>query len=149
MASRREAVTGTLPIVDLAATCRSMQTVNQQLFERLGVWVAATELPRAQQLFAVASHRHAWHAELWAERSPAIDLEGEQRRPPTSGDDLDDLDGADTTARLAWYCEQLDALHASIQDVQARIEPLLDPGTSRVINLVTADLEELRQRASR
>jgi hypothetical protein len=141
-------MTGTLPIVDLAATCRSMQAVNQQLFERLGEWVAVTGEPRAQQLFALACHRHAWHAELWAQRSPTINVEGQHRRPPTGGDDLHDVEGADATARLAWYRDQLDALQADVRDVGARIESLLDPGTWRVINLVTADLEELCQRAS-
>jgi hypothetical protein len=148
VASRGEAVTGTLPIVDLVAACSNMQAVNQQLFERLGGWVALTGEPGAQQLFAVACHRHAWHAELWAERLPTIELEDEleYRRPPSGGDGLD---RADVHARLAWYRDQLDALHAAVHDIEARIEPLLDPGTWRVINLVTADLEELRQRASR
>jgi hypothetical protein len=145
-------VTATLPIVELVATCAEMHAVNQQLFERLGGWVAVTEDPGSQQLFAVACHRHAWHAQLWAARSPAIAVEREQRRSPAAAGGVGDAreaGGAEPIDRLAWYRDQLDALHAAVRRVAAGVEPLLDPATARVADQVTADLEELRRRASR
>jgi hypothetical protein len=51
----------------------SYQWVERRLFEVLGVWVASEPVPEAQVLFDVYSQQHAWHAELFAERLPALD----------------------------------------------------------------------------
>jgi hypothetical protein len=51
----------------------SYQWVERRLFEVLGVWVVSEPVPEAQVLFDVYSQQHAWHAELFADRLPALD----------------------------------------------------------------------------
>ena len=51
----------------------SYQWVERRLFEVLGSWVASEPVPEAQVLFDVYSQQHAWHAELFADRLPALD----------------------------------------------------------------------------
>ncbi|HVA03911.1 MAG TPA: hypothetical protein VMU64_09185 [Acidimicrobiales bacterium] len=52
----------------------SYQWVEHQLFEILGSWVASEPVPEAQMVFDVFSQQHAWHAELFADRLPALDF---------------------------------------------------------------------------
>jgi hypothetical protein len=47
--------------------------MERRLFEVLGSWVASEPVPEAQVLFDVYSQQHAWHAELFADRLPALD----------------------------------------------------------------------------
>ena len=49
------------------------QWVERKLFEVLGSWVASEPVPEAEVLFDVYSQQHAWHAELFADRLPALD----------------------------------------------------------------------------
>jgi len=51
----------------------SYQWVERRLFEVLGAWVVSESVPEAQLLFDIYSQQHAWHAELLAERLPALD----------------------------------------------------------------------------
>ena len=51
----------------------SYQWVERRLFEVVGSWVASEPVPEAQVLFDVYSQQHAWHAELFADRLPALD----------------------------------------------------------------------------
>ena len=51
----------------------SYQWVERRLFEILGSWVASEPVPEAQMVFDVFSQQHAWHAELFADRLPALD----------------------------------------------------------------------------
>ena len=51
----------------------SYRWVERRLFEVLGSWVASEPVPEAQMLFDVYSQQHAWHAELFADRLPALD----------------------------------------------------------------------------
>jgi hypothetical protein len=63
-------------LLSLEATARlvgSHQWVERRLFEVLGSWVASEPVPEAQVLFDVYSQQHAWHAELFADRLPALD----------------------------------------------------------------------------
>ena len=64
------------PALSLEAQARlvgSYQWVERRLFEVLGSWVASEPVPEAQVLFDVYSQQHAWHAELFADRLPALD----------------------------------------------------------------------------
>ena len=64
------------PAVALEAQARvvgSYQWVERRLFEVLGSWVASEPVADAQVLFDVYSQQHAWHAELFADRLPALD----------------------------------------------------------------------------
>jgi len=49
------------------------QWVERRAFEVLGSWVANETVPEARILFDVQSQSHGWHAELFAERMPAIE----------------------------------------------------------------------------
>ncbi len=51
----------------------SYRWVERRLFEVLGSWVASEPVPEAQLLFDVYSQQHAWHAELFSDRLPALD----------------------------------------------------------------------------
>jgi hypothetical protein len=51
----------------------SYHWLERRLFEVLGSWVASEAVPEAQVLFDVYSQQHAWHAELFADRLPALD----------------------------------------------------------------------------
>ena len=51
----------------------SYRWMERRLFEVLGSWVASEPVPEAQVLFDVYSQQHAWHAELFADRLPALD----------------------------------------------------------------------------
>ena len=42
------------------------------MFEVLGSWVATESQAEARLMFDVQSRQHAWHAQLWADRLPAI-----------------------------------------------------------------------------
>ncbi len=130
-----------LGIIELGAVCASMRARNLALFEQLGSWVVDTPDPTQQRAFGEACHRHAWHAELWEQRSPSIPAVETEPRPvvPAAGFVVPD-------ARVAAYTREVDQLLAELDVLTARIEPVLDPSTVRVIDLVRADLIVLRQR---
>ena len=124
-------------IVELVSTCEDLAARNRSLFELLGSWVADEPDPALQQHFAVAAHRHAWHAELWAQRRPSG-----PHAPTGAAAHLEYLG----TERTAWYRECVGDLRAELTALGARTDPLLDPSTQRVIELVLADLDSLAVR---
>ena len=97
---------------------------------------ATTATGDLQRLFAEACHRHAWHAELWSQRMPAIPVE-----PPmvASSPHVDDLatepDGTvrGTHYRMALTRARRRGSRASV----GRIDPTLDPATARTVELVS------------
>ena len=62
-----------LPIEVQARLVGGYQWVERRLFEVLGSWAASESLAEAQVLFDVYGLQHGWHAELFAERLPALD----------------------------------------------------------------------------
>lgn len=128
-------------IVELGTICAQHAARSRRAFEVVGRWVTNETDPARQRLWSTAAHRHAWHAELWAARLPAI--------PP-----LDGLLAAATTApadALARpdaesYRRDLADDRAALAALRARIDPDLDPSTLRVVALVDADLDELASR---
>jgi hypothetical protein len=62
-----------LPLDVQARLVGSYQWIERRLFEVLGSWVASEPVPEARVLFDVYSQQHAWHAELFADRLPALD----------------------------------------------------------------------------
>jgi hypothetical protein len=62
-----------LSLVDSASLLGGYRWVEARLFEILGAWVATETADEVRVLFDVQSRIHAWHAELWAERIPAVD----------------------------------------------------------------------------
>jgi hypothetical protein len=134
---------GRIGIVELVAVCEGFSARNRSLFERLGGWVADEPDPTLQRWFAVGTHRHAWHAELWDARRPAIPVAPPQ---PASAADRDPDD------RAAWYRAELASMRSDVAELAGRVDPLLDPSTQRVIDLVltdVADLDDVRSRSPR
>ena len=130
-----------LGIVELGAICADMRVRNLELFERLGHWIVDTPDPALQRLFADASHRPAWHAELWAQRAPMI--------PPAELDiSIAKVPAVDTPPgdRATAYHHDLDRMLADLRDLRGRVDALLDPSTVRTASLATADLTELEHR---
>jgi hypothetical protein len=64
---------GVLSLHAQARLVGSYQWVERRLFEVLGSWVVSEPVPEAQVLFDAYSQQHAWHAELFADRLPALD----------------------------------------------------------------------------
>ncbi len=145
MASGRTLVSSSpgVGIVELAGVCTALRARCLDLFEVTGGWVFDTDDAAQQRWFCEASHRHAWHAALWAERSPAIPtvdadrLVGEHREP------LDSSPGLDRADR---YHRWVELLLARLDELEARIVLELDPSTLRTIRLVRADLVDLQHR---
>lgn len=132
-----------LDLVELGEICARCRACELDLFQALGSWVGTTRNPRLQQLFAEAGHRHAWHAELWLERTPAI--------PPIDPEALTSsfrstIDAASDVERADRYRRELVGLRARLDEITGRTDPLLDPSTVRVVRLVAADVDELRIR---
>lgn len=125
-----------LGIVELVEVCAQMRARNVDAFERLGAWATARGGPGAgvRRLLATAAHRHAWHADLWAARTPTIPIAADQ-----SPSDLA-LDGLDPVGA---YRTWLEAMALDLDRLASRVDGQLDPGTARTISLVRADLAEL------
>jgi hypothetical protein len=125
---------GPIGIVDLVDVCASMSARNRRLFERLGAWVADEPDPMLQRWFALAAHRHAWHGDLWDGRRPAIPVDAPRIEQPTDDDPAD---------RADWYRTELAAMRSDLTALEHRVDPVLDPSTRRVLDLVLADLDGL------
>jgi hypothetical protein len=136
-----------LGIVELHGVGNDMRERNLRLFEQLGGWVTATAPGELQRLFADACHRHAWHAELWSRRTPTIPP------PPVSpvhvpNDDPPAVE-PDDRAKATAYRSALFDLEAGLAGIRTRVDPTLDPATARTVELVSADVAELRVRLDR
>ena len=125
-------------IVELVDVCASMAARNRSWFERLGAWVTDEPDPTSQRWFAVAAHRHAWHAELWDGRRPTIAVHAPPPEQPNGQPTHDDPDD-----RAGWYSAELATMRTELTGLVGRVDPVLDPSTRRVIDLVLADLADL------
>lgn len=132
----------TIPIVELVGRCAAMAATHRRLFEVVGSWVADEPDPDRQRRYGLASHRHAWHAELWDQRSPTIPVD----RPPADTSHLTPPDGS--AARHDWYRRVVNDLIDETAALAAHVDPLLDPGTLRAAHLVLADLADLAEPTS-
>jgi hypothetical protein len=127
----------TIGIVELVDVCGRLASRNRALFRRVGGWVADENDPGLQRWFAIGSHRHAWHAELWEERLPKI---------PVDRVDDDPVDPA-SDERAGAYRQQLEQMLSDLDALGLRLVPVLDPSTARVISLVRADVADLLDRS--
>jgi hypothetical protein len=136
----------TLGIVELGDVCATMRARSLDLFESTGGWVSESSDADLQRWFADASSRHAWHADLWAERSPTIpSVDAEALVHGHRQIDDTDRTGSDEERALR-YRGRLAELLAELDEIGARISPELDPATARAITLTRADLVDLRSR---
>ena len=132
--------TALLGIIELGSVCARQRAINLDLFEQLGALVTAGGISRGdeQQLAATACHRHAWHAELWAQRAPSI--------PPVQfggafDRTVDRYRGSlAVVAKSSDYRAAAGVLRGELTELLGRVDPLLDPSTTRTINLVLGDL---------
>jgi hypothetical protein len=67
-----ESGTGPLPLGATAALVGGYRWIEHALFELVGSWVTDMPLPGVQVFLDAQSTRHAWHAELWADRLPVL-----------------------------------------------------------------------------
>jgi hypothetical protein len=131
-----------LGISELGDVCDAARARNLELFTTLGGWVTSTTDGERQRLYAEACHRHAWHAELWAARAPAI--------PGTStADPAPEPAAVDEEERHIWYAETLTNLLDQLAALAERVDPELDPSTARTLRLLERDLTELTDRTRR
>ena len=126
-------------IVELGDICDDHAARARGWFETLGRWTRDEPDGRRQRTWATAAHRHAWHADLWVGRRPAIPPVAERPVPPPRDVAAD----AGVDERAATYRSALSAWRTSLAELRARLDPDLDPSTVRVVDLVTADLDDL------
>jgi len=125
-----------LGIIELGDMCARQRAISLDLFEQLGALVTAdlTSAGADQQNYASRCHRHAWHAELWAQRAPTIpSVQFEEAVAAHRG-------ALSAVIDAAGYQIVVDQLRLELQALSTRFDPLLDPPTARVISLVLADL---------
>lgn len=134
----------------LAARASRWVALEELLFATLGAWSRSVSEPPVKRLLATWCHRHAWHAELWRSRLPHTPARTDG---PDHTDDvavwiaplqrvLADPDTASTTtAKLAVVAGPvLDAMRSALDEHRAAIDDRLDGPTSRILDLVDADL---------
>ncbi len=61
-----------LPLGTTAALVGEYRWIEQALYRLTGAWVRSVPVPSVQLHLDAQSMRHAWHAELWAERLPVL-----------------------------------------------------------------------------
>jgi hypothetical protein len=132
-------VSDRLGIRELGEVCANARARNLDLFATLGGWVTSTPDGERQRLYAEACHRHAWHAELWSARTPAI--------PGSDAAPQPNLAAVDDGERHDWYLATLTGLRGELAALRERIDPSLDPSTARTLQLVDRDLADLAARA--
>jgi len=148
-----------LPLGQTAALVGGYRWIEQALYELLGSWVAAVPLPSVQVFLDGQSARHAWHAQLFADRLPVLagaDPDGLTRPPEPAEAVLAALaghDAADDAAddrspagpqgvlpRLAGlYRVVLPRLVVSYSRHLAAASPATDGPLIRALRLVLAD----------
>ena len=141
MADRGAFVTGSVSIVELVDACRSWRLRCTEAFEVTGRWATSLSNADDQRLFAEASHRHAWHADLWRRRTPAIPLDD------TETARADRWDPADDGARSRYH-EHVGTMIDDLDALSRRVDRDLDAPTIRTITLVRADLVDLWERSA-
>jgi hypothetical protein len=127
-------------IDELAVGTGRWIALETMLFETLGEWARSDDVPApARRVLATWCHRHAWHAELWRERMPVI----AHHELPTH-DAAPDFVAPTRAAIEADVNAIAEPVLTSMQDRVdahlARIDPLLDGPTARILALVAADL---------
>jgi hypothetical protein len=111
-------VSDQLGIVELGDVCAAMRAHSLELFAQLGAWVTTTAPGELQRLFAEACHRHAWHAELWELRTPAIPRERAPSAPPPERSEVE----GDEIRRERFRAE-LSTLEDELRGLRTRIDP--------------------------
>jgi hypothetical protein len=132
-------------IVETAQRFGQYRWAELQMFELLGEWARSGEDAAAAKMFAAHSHHHAWHADVFAGRIPAI----EGLDAPDATAVLPQLvplveaarAAVGTRARLTGvYDVVLPALASEYEQHLANTDPRVDGPTARALTLVLRDL---------
>lgn len=120
-----------------------------QLFELLGGWATSAADAQVVAMLAAHCHHHAWHADVFAGRTPAVaglEAAAEPAPLPELVPMLDAARGADgTAARLrAVYQNVLPALAAEYERHLLVTDPRIDGPTVRALTLALHDLADDR-----
>ncbi len=134
-------------IDDLTTRVRRWVGLEELLFETLGRWARELPEPPVKRVMATWCHRHAWHAELWRGRLPVIpnhhaDDEGDTWLNPLR-DSLARV-GSTGDAIAVLFGPVLQALEDAVNEHRDAIDPRVDGPTARILDLVSADLDDQR-----
>ncbi len=121
-----------------------------QLFELLGTWATGHPEPRVSPMLAAQAHRHAQHARWFADRVPAVAMQGADYSADLVvgafplAPLVERARAAATTAELlrAVYEHVLPALTAVYDDHLQHTDPRVDGPTTRVLALARRDLAD-------
>jgi hypothetical protein len=119
------------------------------LAEAAGTLLADTADPAAKPMWAAAASRHAWHAELWANRYPAVPGLDLDHATTTARDGLrpvvDELnaEGVSADERAARHHAAVDRLRDELAHARTALDDRLDAPTARLFDLILADLTPL------
>lgn len=166
----RAADDGPWTLAELATICHDLARLERQLFVTLGAAARRAAPPLSPQVLATWCHRHAWHVELWEQRTPVV-AGWFSADPPTTwaasteidaavdalvsadaadgeGAEADGADGAaaeaDSDALLTAIARGVATLDRALTLIEARLDDVIDPPTARVVTLVRHDtIDEL------
>lgn len=122
-----------LGIVELVGVSDRLASRFEALAEVLGRW-ATDDIDLAddrRRRYATMCHRHAWHAELWCARRPAIAVDAPAVDVPFD---------APYSSDDEWYGVVVDELEREIRQVGGRADPDLDPSTHWAVRLTLQTL---------
>ncbi len=153
--TRDEASIG-LRLHEVATRFGAYRWVERRLFELTGAWAAAPGLPDEAQVFCFeVSAQHAWHAELWEARLPALAGVDRERLTRPLGPTVEPLlerlspeafDGTDEAAGRRFLVGLarvvLPLLVVSYRGLGRRLVPVADGPAIRALTLVLRDEEE-------
>lgn len=135
---------GSTSIHDLADRIGVYRALDLLLWESVGGWI--TEVSASfRPVVAATSQHHGWHAELWEQRFPVVpglDVHEATRRAASLLEPVRRaVAGTDDDAgRAAWLADVLRQLLDVTEAHRARVDPLVDAPTARVLDLVVDDL---------
>jgi len=122
-------MTSHVPLLVLAERIAGLRAAELELFELLGAAARDTTDARAKPVLATSAHHLAWHAELWAQRMPSI-----------PGVDIDAMTTAARGQPTTGMLVALDDIARRCDELARDVDPVLDPSTARVCDLVATDL---------
>jgi hypothetical protein len=137
-------VTSALSFEDSARRVGAYRLIEHRLFEVTGGWAVGGGDPALAVHASEMSLQHAWHAELWEERLPAVAWAAHRQltaAPPSVVAALDELATApDPVSRLAGlYRSLLPRLLETYADHVAATVPVTDGPVVRALTLVRRD----------
>ena len=124
-----------VPLRVLAARVAELRAAELELFELLGAAAHDLDDARVKPIFAACAQHLAWHAELWAQRMPSI-----------PGVDLDAMTNVARDQVATEPLTALDYIARRCDELARDVDPVLDPSTVRVCDLVATDV--VRDRAA-